>query len=131
MRHRVLIAALVLAVTSTSANAAQTVALDLICTGQVADAAGAVKPFTTQISLDLQAKRWCDRQAGCPYVFPILARHGDDLQLLAVKTPLNEAAFDVDLKTGAFVRNTRIPDRSDSATAAKGVCKPAAFTPLP
>ena len=106
-------------------------ALDLICSGQVADAAGATKPFTTQISLDLKAKRWCDRQAGCPYVFPILARHGDDLQLLAVKTPLNEAAFDVDLKTGSFARSTRIPDRSDSATAAKGVCKPATFTPLP
>ena len=113
-----------------AANAAQPTAMDLVCTGHVADAAGAAMPFTTRISIDLQAKRWCDRQAGCPYVFAILARRGDDLQLLAVKTPLNEAAFDIDLRTGAFARTTRIPDRPDSPTSAKGVCTPAPFTPF-
>lgn len=130
MGLKLLNAALLVTLTASVAHAAPISAMDLVCTGQAVDAAGASTPFKTRISMDLEAKRWCDRQVGCPYVFPILARRGDDVQLLAVKTPLNEAAFDVNLKTGAFARSTRIPDRPDTPTSAKGVCKREAFTPF-
>lgn len=124
MHHRILLAALVVTAAATSAGASQPVAMNLVCEGQVADDAGNLKPFMTQISVDLKSKHWCDQGVGCPYSFPILAQHGDDLQLLAVKTPFNEAAFDLNLKTGAFARVTRIPDRPNSLASAKGVCKP-------
>lgn len=130
MRLKLLKAALLVTLTASVAHAAPTAVMDLVCTGQAVDAAGASTPFETRISVDLEAKRWCDRKVGCPYVFPIRARDGDDVQLLAVKTPLNEAAFDVNLKTGAFTRSTRIPDRPDTPTSAKGVCTRAAFTPF-
>ncbi|THD63887.1 hypothetical protein [Phenylobacterium sp.] len=130
MRSQVLFAALVIAAVAGPAAAAQAETFDLVCTGQTVDAAGVSTPFDTRLSVDLTGKHWCDRQVGCPYVFPVLARRGEKLQLLAVKTPLNEAVFDVNLKTGAFTRNTRIPDRPNSPTAAKGLCKPASFTPF-
>lgn len=116
---------------STAVAAARPTTFDLVCKGQMTDADGVAQPFSDRLSVDMRAQRWCDRQVGCPYVFPIRAQHGDRLQLLAVKTPYNEAAFDVDLKTGDFTRSTRIPDRPRSPTAAKGVCTPTAFTPLP
>ena len=130
MRLKFLNAAVLMALMGATAHAAPKAGMDLVCTGQAVDAAGASTPFETRISVDLESKRWCDRQVGCPYVFPIRAHHGDDIQLLAVKTPFNEAAFDVNLKTGAFARSTRIPDRPDTPTSAKGVCTRAAFTPF-
>ncbi len=130
MRHDLLLAVLLFTAAAGAANAAESDFFDLVCTGQTVVGNGPPQQFKTRLSVDLQTKRWCDQQVGCPYVFPILARHGDDLQLLAVKTSLNEAAFDVNLKTGAFTRNTRIPDRPDSPTSASGVCKRAAFTPF-
>lgn len=102
---------------------------DLVCTGELTSAKGE-SPFSERLSVDLAHMRWCDRTAGCPYVLPVLAERPDDLQLLAVKTPYNEAALDVDLKSGAFIRSTRIPERLDSATTAKGYCTPAAFTAI-
>lgn len=114
-----------------TAGAAEPPSFDLICTGQSILATGAPQPFVTRLSIDLAGRRWCDQQVGCPYVFPIAARRGDDLELLAVKTPLNEAAFDVDLKSGVFKRQTRIPDRPESPVSAIGACARAPFTPFP
>lgn len=131
MRPLLIPASLLLAGLASSAVAAPAgTAFDLICVGREVGHGGE-GAFADRISVDLATMRWCDRQAGCPFIIKIPRRQGDRLTLLAAKTPYNEAEFEVDLKSASFSKATRIPDRPGSEIAAKGVCSVAPFTPLP
>jgi len=110
---------------------------DLVCTGtnMHIDAAASpsyvtdTTPITMRLSIDLKAKRWCYRDVQCSSRLPISSVEGDKLHLIAVKTDLNEANFDVDRSTGAYSRRLFTPQYSQPMLSS-GVCTVAPFTPI-
>jgi hypothetical protein len=121
----------------TPAQAADQVRFDLLCTGTashidanatatyVVDAA----PITMRLSVDLKAKRWCYRDAQCSMTFPVASVENDTIHLLAVKTDLNEASFDIVRSTGAYKRRFFTPQYSIPMLST-GICVVAPFTPI-
>jgi hypothetical protein len=120
-----------------SVQAASRSQFDLICTGTnqhidpntVATYVVDTTPITLRLSIDLKTKHWCYRSAGCKARLPVSSVQGDTVHLLAVKTELNEASFDVDRSTGAYVRRLYTPQYPQPMMS-KGSCVTAPFTPL-
>jgi hypothetical protein len=99
----------------TPAQAADQVRFDLLC--------------TMRLSVDLKAKRWCYRDAQCSMTFPVASVENDTIHLLAVKTDLNEASFDIVRSTGAYKRRFFTPQYSIPMLST-GICVVAPFTPI-
>jgi len=122
---------------SSAASAASQSRFDLICTGTNThiDAAASpsyvtdTTPITMRLSVDLKSRRWCYRDARCSMKLPVSSIEGDELHLIAVKTDLNEANFDVDRSTGAYSRRLYTPQYSEPMLS-KGTCVVAPFTPI-
>jgi hypothetical protein len=122
---------------SIAASAATQSRFDLICTGtnMHIDAAASpsyvtdTTPISMRLSIDLRAKRWCYRDAHCSPRLPISSIEGDKLHLIAVKTELNEANFDVDRSTGAYSRRLYTPQYPQPMLSS-GTCAMAPFTPI-
>jgi len=104
---------------------------DLICAGDSSPDGPQSKTIALHLSIDQGAKRWCYRDVGCPTVFPIVSIAAGKLTLLAVKTPYNEASFQIDLGSGDYVRANTSPAHPDAASSDSGHCQRGAFTPLP
>jgi len=123
---------------SVTASAASQSRFDMICTGtnmhiDTADSPSYVTdttPISMRLSVDLKAKRWCYRDdAHCGPRLPISSIEGDKLHLIAVKTDLNEANFDIDRSTGAYSRRLYTPQYPQPMLSS-GVCTVAPFTPI-
>jgi hypothetical protein len=126
--HRALIlTAAFIALTTSPAWAAQTQQFDLVCSGTITTD-GETKPASSTLSVNGVTKRWCYRDSGCAMTFGIASMTPIAVQLLAVKTPLNEVNFLVDLKTEKYTETIIIPGHSKSSMS--GVCKMAPFTPF-
>jgi len=119
------------------AQAADQMKFDLVCTGTAthidADASASyvvdTSPINMRLSVDLKAKRWCYRDAQCNMTFPVASVENDTMHLLAVKTDLNEASFDVVRSTGAYSRRFFTPQYSIPMLST-GTCAIAPFTPI-
>ena len=121
----------------TAAHAAGPMRFDLVCTGTAthidANASPSyvvdTAPIAMRLSVDLNAKRWCYRDAQCNMTFPVASVESDMVHLLAVKTDLNEASFDYNRSTGAYSRRLFTPQFS-VPTLSSGACVTAPFTPI-
>jgi len=119
------------------ARAADQMKFDLVCTGTAthidANASASyvvdTTPMAMRLSIDLKAKRWCYRDTQCNMTFPVASVENDTVHLLAVKTDLNEASFDVSRSTGVYSRRVFIPQYSIPILST-GSCVAAPFTPI-
>ena len=102
-------------------------AFNLVCTGVVS---GPKAPFTTTLSIDTEAKLWC--QQPCKAVHRIAGRRDSEIVLEAVTTSkagvVTTRQITVSQETGLY---SEIATTAGKARIARGTCETATFTPFP